>query len=212
MLEGRSGFRRLDVKATWPMSRSGAPRPTTRRPLFGSAPAAAAPAAAVQRRRRSPSTAPRQIAAPVGAIRRASPTRLRARPSADSAVVMLVVEADLRAFGFASAGGKLSDVLDLRVLTTELGHERHRALRAQGRDVVPRGDALRAGLLASAVAGVPPEAGTLPGESRGARRQQRPDRQRHRRLRRAAAEGAAADHAHPHRRHRGAVVRVAVAA
>jgi hypothetical protein len=34
---------------------------------------------------------------------------------------MLVVEADLRAFGFASAGGKLSDVLDLRVLTTELG-------------------------------------------------------------------------------------------
>ena len=63
-------------------------------------------------------------------------------------------------------------------------HERHRALRAQGRDVVPRGDALRAGLLASAVAGVPPEAGTLPGESRGARRQQRPDRQRHPRLRR----------------------------
>ena len=34
---------------------------------------------------------------------------------------MLVVEADLRAFGFATAGGKLSDVLDLRMLTTELG-------------------------------------------------------------------------------------------
>jgi VWFA-related protein len=41
--------------------------------------------------------------------------------STDKAVVMLVVEADLRAFGFATAGGKLSDVLDLRVLTTELG-------------------------------------------------------------------------------------------
>lgn len=41
--------------------------------------------------------------------------------SPDSAVVMLVVEADLRAFGFKTAGGKLSDVLDLRMLTTELG-------------------------------------------------------------------------------------------
>ena len=41
--------------------------------------------------------------------------------SADSSVVILVVEADLRAFGFATAGGKLSDVLDLRMLTTELG-------------------------------------------------------------------------------------------
>ena len=39
----------------------------------------------------------------------------------DTAVVMLVVEADLRAFEFARAGGKLSDVLDLRMLTTELG-------------------------------------------------------------------------------------------
>jgi len=41
--------------------------------------------------------------------------------SPDSVVVMLVVEADLRAFGFKTAGGKLADVLDLRMLTTELG-------------------------------------------------------------------------------------------
>jgi VWFA-related protein len=39
----------------------------------------------------------------------------------DKASVMLVVEADLRAFEFGRAGGKLSDVLDLRMLTTELG-------------------------------------------------------------------------------------------
>jgi VWFA-related protein len=39
----------------------------------------------------------------------------------DKASVMLVVEADLRAFEFARAGGKLTDVLDLRMLTTELG-------------------------------------------------------------------------------------------
>jgi VWFA-related protein len=39
----------------------------------------------------------------------------------DKAAVMLVVEADLRAFAFGRTGGKLSDVLDLRMLTTELG-------------------------------------------------------------------------------------------
>jgi VWFA-related protein len=39
----------------------------------------------------------------------------------DTAVVMLVVEADLRAFEFTRGGGKLSDVLDLRMLTTALG-------------------------------------------------------------------------------------------
>ncbi len=39
----------------------------------------------------------------------------------DKASVMLVVEADLRAFAFGRAAGKLTDVLDLRMLTTELG-------------------------------------------------------------------------------------------
>jgi VWFA-related protein len=41
--------------------------------------------------------------------------------SPDTAVVNLVVEADLRAFQFAKKGASLTDVLDLRMLTTELG-------------------------------------------------------------------------------------------
>lgn len=41
--------------------------------------------------------------------------------TADAALVMLVVEADLRAFTFDRKDGKLADVLDLRMLTTELG-------------------------------------------------------------------------------------------
>jgi VWFA-related protein len=41
--------------------------------------------------------------------------------SPDTASVLLVVEADLRAFGFTRKQGKLTDVLDLRMLTTELG-------------------------------------------------------------------------------------------
>ena len=86
--------------------------------------------------------------------------------SSDKAVVMLVVEADLRAFGFATAARQVVRRPGPARAPTELG-ERHRTLRAQSRDVVHRGDALRAGILASAVAGVPPETGTLPGEGRG---------------------------------------------
>lgn len=41
--------------------------------------------------------------------------------TADTAVVMLALEADLRAFAFARKDGSLADVLDLRMLTTELG-------------------------------------------------------------------------------------------
>ena len=41
--------------------------------------------------------------------------------AADTALVMLAVEADLRAFTFGRTDGKLTDVLDLRMLTTELG-------------------------------------------------------------------------------------------
>jgi VWFA-related protein len=41
--------------------------------------------------------------------------------SPDTAVVNLVVEADLRAFQFAKKDASLTDVLDLRMLTTELG-------------------------------------------------------------------------------------------
>ena len=148
---------------------------------------------AVPCRRASATASTRSIAPPSRPtswvrFRSVLPTSPSARRATDSAVVMLVMEADLRAFGFAKGGGKLSDVLDLRVLTTELGDERHRALRAQGRDVVPRGDALRRRVVASAVAGVPSEAGPLPGARRGARRQQRPHRQRHARLRGAGAD------------------------
>lgn len=41
--------------------------------------------------------------------------------SPDTAIVNLVVEADLRAFQFTRNGASLTDVLDLRMLTTELG-------------------------------------------------------------------------------------------
>ena len=112
-------FRRLDVKVTRPDVTVRARRGYYAGGLRGS------PAAGT--------TAPR-FSDGVDAIDRAaeSPYELGAIPlrvadlafgeaSNDSVVVMLVVEADLRAFGFASAGGKLSDVLDLRVLTTELG-------------------------------------------------------------------------------------------
>ena len=40
--------------------------------------------------------------------------------SPDTAVVALAVDADLRAFAFGRKGGRLTDVLDLRMLTTEL--------------------------------------------------------------------------------------------
>ncbi len=79
-----------------------------------------------RRRRGSPtastrSIAPRSRRTSSPRSRCASPTSTFADASTDTAAVMLVVEADLRAFEFARAGGKLSDVLDLRMLTTELG-------------------------------------------------------------------------------------------
>ena len=168
--QGRQGRRLPAARGEGHAARrhgAGAPRLLRRRPPGRGAPAAGgADAAAVQRRRRRASTAPR-IA-----------LRARRHPAAGRRSRLRRGERRIRPSSCwwsrptcAPSGSRPRTAscptsLDLRVLTTELGTNATERYERKVEMSFPDGTRFGAGLLASAVAGVPPEAGTLPGARR----------------------------------------------